>query len=1769
MSVREENIRLRIQATSELPVVADQYNELIKLTRLLAQQIAIQTGEQRAQSEAQIKAISGVTDALGKQRSAVKQSDDELKNVDKTFDKINRQVRDFATLVGTAFTINEIKNFGMDVIDAKTRIDSLKISLDVMLGSKKESTVLFNDIVALAKKTPFSLDEVAENVVKLKAYNIATKDLIPTVEALGNMAAAVGKDKLPQLTLAYGQVMNLGKLMGTETRQFVEAGIPLYDLLADSMKKPKEEVIKLAQAHQIMASDVQKAIMQTSEVGGRYYNMMQLQSKTLGGQVSNLADTFFVAKARIGDFFEDELKAGIKTTGDLITALMGSDSAIKRTTTTITAIISAFTTWRLATIAQNTASTALTAVKATAQVVYGAYLLIVQRVTTQQNTLTAAQLAATTATRGLWAALSANPLGLIVSIIGTVITGILALDAATQDVTATMGEMEYQVKKEQSELMGLAQRAMSAAEGTSLRKDALDLLIAKYPEYFRGLDSEKTSNSQLKMILDQVNISYQERINLARDAYRIESLTTKQRELFEKEAALIAKLPQDVQNMIGGSLKNLLEMWQGGMIEGSKAFRNESRSLMDQVFGLNRQISLETINEIVTGQEKIQYELGKSAEKIKAQKEKERIAEIGQINATAEALRQQAQGNSEKIIKINADEKAAIAKANGEHREQEFAATNSATEKKKVQVSNEAIEIMKIKSRAGERSLEDQLKLLEAEQKIRIDAINKLEISEKEKAKRIEKVVLETQPKIDALKADLQLKSVSATNIAIEKMEAESGERSLKQQMQLLDKKEQSEIETINRSKIAYEEKEKQIKAIIDKYEPDHKALRLKYEEIKNQELIQAQNKHQDAIKVLTAQRLEAETILERISSAKTQEERLALIKEYGKKATDEVKEQALVQLKINLDAAQKHLDQVTITEKGKGEVYEKALKQRNEAEAKYETARTQQQVKSASEGVELINSTEEKIRHIRQETYELEKQNIEKDREFRNNAIKQIMDLYGQTNPIVAQFGQGILTVINNLDLLTGKSREKAQQQVTDYQNTLTQLEELDKQSAGRTQAQIEETKVKIGETKKLIANAKAELKDTEKLSFDTTMSIVAMAVQILQTVVNAINESIAATFQAIADAYGRIRDMTTDYYDSMREANRNALDLELANYQGTYAQKEQIIHAFYEEEKRIAEGKDKLDLQLWYAQRVAQINADAGTNIKKFLQDMEQLQRERIQKESEMEIAGVQQKLEQAERLKDMKIEYLKQEMEAFKQAKELEISEAEKARDAKADLLKTELDNFKAAKQAETDELNKQLAAQKEATNQFYSDKQLRLQEDTIYRSQLLAEGEAREVAALEAAKQRELARASSADERTQILNAFEKLIADKHAEYQTAIGDKTKEISLANQEAKAQEADKIKGLEKETADAVSVLKDQMAAKDKETQELIKKNQEETAAVINALKDQIAAKDKETSEQIKAENRSYAKLRIELEFEILDIKKQTMIAEMRAEQALLRSKRWFINKNRINDAINEIEEQINSLNGTGGRSEVIEKMEHQEQLTAEIESLKQQKAQFDQKLQEQQSKIREKQNQVNAAESSGQDATSLKNDLATLKADEEVIKKWINATINDIVAREEELKRIGFVTGTEFVDREGNHANGIDTVPAMLTRGERVLTVDQNQALGGIGNEELVNRSKFFEKLASEYPKLMNPIDWKSIASMQIGLPADVLSGNSGGAVFDVSGLRDDLASVRQAIESNQRAVEKKELLQIQIDKNGFATALVGAQSKTNYYQNLLSR
>lgn len=166
-----------------------------------------------------------------------------------------------------------------------------RIAFDTMLGSADKARVLLAEVSKFAEKTPFALPEVVEGAKRLLAYGIAGEQIIPTFSMLGNIAAGVGRDKLPQLILAFGQVRAATYLTGAELRQFTEAGVPLLGQLAKQSGKTAAQIKEdMESGARIPFEQVEKALQSMTGKGGMFFQLMEKQSKSFGGVMSNVGD---------------------------------------------------------------------------------------------------------------------------------------------------------------------------------------------------------------------------------------------------------------------------------------------------------------------------------------------------------------------------------------------------------------------------------------------------------------------------------------------------------------------------------------------------------------------------------------------------------------------------------------------------------------------------------------------------------------------------------------------------------------------------------------------------------------------------------------------------------------------------------------------------------------------------------------------------------------------------------------------------------------------------------------------------------------------------------------------------------------------------------------------------------------------------------------------------------------------------------------------------------------------------------------------------------------------------------------------------------------------------------------------------------------------------------------------------------------------------------------------------------------------------------------
>lgn len=197
-----------------------------------------------------------------------------------------------AVIAGSAAAAAGVAILGKSAIDAAGDFQQTRVSFETMLGSAAKAQKLLAELQQFAKKTPFSLTELQDGTKRLLAYGVEADKVIDTMSTLGNITSAVGRDKMPQLILAFGQVKAAGRLMGTELRQFTETGVPLLQVLADQFKVSTAEIQDMVSAGKIGFEDVQTALNSLGGEGGRWGEMMDKQSKTLQGSLSNLSDSW-------------------------------------------------------------------------------------------------------------------------------------------------------------------------------------------------------------------------------------------------------------------------------------------------------------------------------------------------------------------------------------------------------------------------------------------------------------------------------------------------------------------------------------------------------------------------------------------------------------------------------------------------------------------------------------------------------------------------------------------------------------------------------------------------------------------------------------------------------------------------------------------------------------------------------------------------------------------------------------------------------------------------------------------------------------------------------------------------------------------------------------------------------------------------------------------------------------------------------------------------------------------------------------------------------------------------------------------------------------------------------------------------------------------------------------------------------------------------------------------------------------------------------------
>ena len=454
--------------------------------------------------------LSGGLDRLNRKMDAFSESTSDAKKKVGELEGVSGRVRSALMKLGAAFTMRELVT---NVVNVRGEFEKLEVAFETMLGSAERAQTLMSQMVQTAATTPFGLDEVAQGAKQLLAFGMEAENVNSTLVRLGDIAAGLSIP-LNDLIYLYGTTMAQGRLYTQDLNQFTGRGIPMIKELASQFGVAESKVKELVESGKVGFPEVQKVIESLTDEGGKFGGLMEAQSKTISGQISNIQDS-------IDTMFND---IGKQSEGMINTALGGVSYLVghyEQFGRVLLGVAATYGTYRtalmLATAAQGWATAA--------EALHYNWLLLVEKAQKMLN-----------------ATMLANPYVLVATAIAGVVAVMVSMKTEAEKLREAEEAYEAQKKKtieaeeeHRRKMEDLCSIAGNEAIATDTRREALNELEKKYPDIFAKYDTEYEKLKNIKQIKQDIALLDGKK-SITNPENELKRVNDRIRELVEKKA---------------------------------------------------------------------------------------------------------------------------------------------------------------------------------------------------------------------------------------------------------------------------------------------------------------------------------------------------------------------------------------------------------------------------------------------------------------------------------------------------------------------------------------------------------------------------------------------------------------------------------------------------------------------------------------------------------------------------------------------------------------------------------------------------------------------------------------------------------------------------------------------------------------------------------------------------------------------------------------------------------------------------------------------------------------------------------------------------------------------------------------------------------------------------------------------------------------------------------------------------------------------------------
>ena len=193
--------------------------------------------------------------------------------------------------------------------DAASDFEQLTMQFETLTKSGEVTQKLLAEMRADAAKSPLSISDYAQAGQKLLMTGRAAEEIMPSLRMIGDVSMG-NAERFGRLALAYAQIIDKGRLLGTELNQLADSGFNPLNFISKRTGESFGELRKRMETTGISSKEVTQAFKDATSEGGLFYQAIQKGGDTTAGKIAKVKDGILSLQIAFGTGLNEGVKAG-------------------------------------------------------------------------------------------------------------------------------------------------------------------------------------------------------------------------------------------------------------------------------------------------------------------------------------------------------------------------------------------------------------------------------------------------------------------------------------------------------------------------------------------------------------------------------------------------------------------------------------------------------------------------------------------------------------------------------------------------------------------------------------------------------------------------------------------------------------------------------------------------------------------------------------------------------------------------------------------------------------------------------------------------------------------------------------------------------------------------------------------------------------------------------------------------------------------------------------------------------------------------------------------------------------------------------------------------------------------------------------------------------------------------------------------------------------------------------------------------------------------